>query len=441
MTTHNTNTQHSNRFTRSLTTLAALLLIVFGFPATPASASAPNRVPASYTSIAAAPGGGFWIQVDGGTLAIDGAPQYESVPQEGSIAAIPGTNSYWVVSTGGFIYARGGAPELCGGFLGNCSGFDSNSEIITGATASPNGEGLWAVSKDRKVWTAGNVVSYGDATSDNQTPSGIVATPSGYGYYIVMADGGVHARGDAVFYGSTGGHRPGGHDVTGLALSYGPDGNVDGYWLVADDGGVFTYGDAPFLGSTGGDNGGSWVTSIVTRPDEHSYAWVHANGQVGLSMTLSKVVIESTAPVGGVWGLFSEFKDPGTVIQRETANNSLSQQWLLWPTSNDGKIVQIVNVYSDMCADVTADGRGPYLVEYPCKGKNEGWDNQRFTVTTHTSGCAKSFPTCVDFSPLNSPTTRVVTGENSRLTLTSVGEKFWTLIEPQSAGNERQSEQ
>jgi hypothetical protein len=410
-------------------------LLALVFSATGASASAPNRIPPSFTSIAAAPGGGFWIQISGGngdaqTIAIGGAPQYESVPASGSIAAIPGSDAYWVVAVNGFIYARGGAPELCAGYLGNCSGFGGNSDRITGAAASPNGKGLWAVDQNRHVWTAGDVVSYGDATSDDQTPTGIVATPSGLGYYIVMGDGGVHARGDAVFFGSTGGNRPGGHDVTGLSLSYDLRGNVNGYWLVADDGGVFTYGDAPFLGSTGGNDGGSFVTSIVTRPDKHSYAWVHASGQVGLSMTLSKVVIESTAPVGGVWGLTSSFKQPGTVIQRQTADNSLSQNWLLWPTSNDGKIVQIVNLYSDMCADVTADGRGPYLVDYPCKGENDGWENQLFTLTTHTSGCAKSFPTCVDFSPLNSPGTRVVTAANSRLTLTSVGEKFWTLVSP-----------
>src|ERR1700678_1553084 len=68
-------------------------------------------------------------------------------------------------------------------------------------------------------------------------PAGSFATPTGLGYYIVMADGGVHARGDAAFYGSTGGSRPGGHDVTGIALSYDLRGNVNGYWLVADDGG------------------------------------------------------------------------------------------------------------------------------------------------------------------------------------------------------------
>ena len=445
MTVSSSNTHRFNFVARLFAVLPGLLMLIVFFLPAPANASAPNKVPPSYTSIAAAPGGGFWIQIDDGvlheTIAIDGAPQYESVPYPGSIAAIPGTNAYWVVTTTGFIYARGGAPELCGGYLGNCSGFDGNTDRITGAAASPNGDGFWAVDKFRHVWTAGNVISYGDVTGDDQTASGIVATPSGRGYYIVMSDGGVFCFGDAVFYGSTGGQRPGGHDVTGLSLSYDLRGNVNGYWLVADDGGVFSYGDAPFLGSTGGDDGGSFVTSIVTRPNKRSYAWAHANGRVGLSTIIPTTKIESTAPVGGVWGLSDQTDEAGATILRMPANSSTSQEWDLWPTSDDGKIVQIINVYSGLCANVTSGARGPYLIQYPCKGENEGWDNQRFTVTTHTSGCARSLPTCVDFSPVNSPTQRVVTGENERLTLTSVGEKFWTLIKPQAVGNEQQPPQ
>jgi hypothetical protein len=292
------------------------------------------------------------------------------------------------------------------------------------------------------VWTAGDVISYGDVTNDDQTPTGIVGTPSGRGYYIVMGDGGVFCFGDAVFYGSTGGQRPGGHDVTGLSLSYDLRGNVNGYWLVADDGGVFTYGDAPFLGSTGGNDGGSFVTSIVTRPNERSYAWVHANGRVGLSTTIPTTIIESMAPVRGVWGLPEQTDESGVTILRMPANGSITQEWDLWPLSDDGKIVQIVNVYSGLCANVTSDARGPYLIQYPCKGENdEGGNNERFRVTTYTSGCNWSLPTCVDFSPLNSPNERVVPGENSRLTLTSVGEKFWILITPQAVGNEQQPNQ
>ncbi len=153
------------------------LLLMLGFTSTMARASAPNRRPSSFTSIAAAPNGGFWVQVDNGatnsyTLAIDGAPQYQNVADPGSIIAVPGTNGYWVVTLDGYIYARGGAPTLCGGNPGslqNCSGYEPSEELITAAAASPNGQGLWAVDEFRHVWTAGNVVSYGDVTTDTQT--------------------------------------------------------------------------------------------------------------------------------------------------------------------------------------------------------------------------------------------------------------------------------
>jgi hypothetical protein len=247
------------------------------------------------TSIAAAPAGGFWVQVEtGGTVAVDGAPNFGSIDLGGSIAAIPGRNGYFIVSSGGRIFARGDAPQLCDGLLSDCSGFPKNavaSQSIVGAAATPSGNGLWALSRDRKVWTAGDARSHGDVQSDPSIPTGIAATPSGNGYYIVMKDGGVFSFGDALFYGSNGGKPPGGHPVTGIAQSIGDGGKVNGYWLVADDGGVFTYGSAPFWGSPGGRNGGSPVTSIVSFPAAapngpphrtRGYAWVHQNGQVAV---------------------------------------------------------------------------------------------------------------------------------------------------------------
>lgn len=80
---------------------------------------------------------------------------------------------------------------------------------------------------------------------------------------------------------------------------------------------------------------------------------------------------------------------------------SCTQRWDIWPTSQDGKIVQLVNVYSGQCADVTANATGPYLIQYWCKGETEGWDNQRFTLTTYPDGR-------VDFSPVNAPQFRVL---------------------------------
>jgi hypothetical protein len=280
--------------------LSLLTLAILGLTPLPAYASLPywDLYGKSYaTSIAAAPSGGFWVQVDNThehrsseTLAKDGAPAFGDVPEVGNIAAIPGRNGYWVVTDDGQIFARGDAPQLCEGELSNCTGFPKESfpwEVIVGVAATPSGKGLWALDRDGKVWTAGDAQSYGDVTSDPQVPTGIAATPSGKGYYVVLEDGGVYSFGDAVFHGSTGGKKPGGQPVTGIALSIADNGNVNGYWLIAANGAVYTFGQAPFWGNAGITE---WkVTSIVSFPAPvpgqppqrtRGYAWVFKNGEV-----------------------------------------------------------------------------------------------------------------------------------------------------------------
>jgi hypothetical protein len=278
--------------------LGGLSVAMLGLSPVRADASFPLLVSGQLlTSVAAAPGGGFWVQVDdrlgkysGASFAKDGAPGFENVPSRGSVAAIPGRNGYWVVSDDGRIYNRGDAPMLCEDRLSNCSGFPTspgNEKYIVGAAATPTGQGLWALGRDGKLWTAGDARPYGDVQNDSQIPTGIAATPSGKGYYIVLSDGGVYSFGDAVFHGSTGGKRPGGHDVTGMALSIGEDGKVNGYWLIAEDGAVYTFGQAPFWGNAGITD---WkVTSIVSFPAPvlngppqrtRGYAWVFDNGEV-----------------------------------------------------------------------------------------------------------------------------------------------------------------
>ncbi len=381
--------ENTHRRYRVAATTCLAILGFLSLMAVPAEASYPTDGPGSYTSVAAAPNGGFWVQLDGnpasdpvGTYAIGGAPQFESVEARGSIAAIPGNEGYWVVSRTGQIDARGNAPQLCGGQLSNCSGYPwspKDGDRIVAAAAMPDGRGLWAVTVNGKVWTAGTARSYGDVTKDNRIPTGIVGTPSGHGYYIVMDDGGVFSLGDAVFYGSTGGKKPGGHNVTGIALSLNLQGAVNGYWLVADDGGVSTFGAAPFLGSTGGRNGGSVVTGIVALPGGRSYAWVHANGGVELS-ALPKTAIESKQ-FGTVIGPLYGGTEPGTPLQLLNANSNSSQQWEIKPIdgggSQSGTIVQLLNIRSGLCADVTGSSPGDAkLIEWPCKTSAEGWQNQ-----------------------------------------------------------------
>ena len=355
----------------SRTAPGLLLLLVFGFATTPATASQPYLPAGSnYTSIAAAPGGGFWVQLDSNdypprpkTLAIEGAPQYESVNEVGSITAIPGKNGYWVVTWEGEIHARGDAPNLCHGDLEKCSGFREFSRGILAADASPHGDGLWAVDNEGAVWTAGNVQSYGDVMGANGYPTDIAATPSGRGYYIVSTDGGVHARGDAVFYGSTGGNPPGGHDVTGIALSYDILGKVNGYWLIGSDGEVHPFGDALKLGSTGGAPGRGSVSNIVTRPDGRSYAWVYKDGKVEKSLDAPPFVITSITE-GKVIDVPNSSTEPETWLKLAAANDSAGQKWKLLPHNGAFKIV---NVNSGLCMDLENGAASGRVIQYPCK--------------------------------------------------------------------------
>jgi len=390
------------------------------------------------TSFAASPNGGFWVQVDGGidndenggsrTLAIGGAPQFTSVPYRGSIAAIPGHEGYWIVTDKGAIFPEGSAPALCGGQLSNCSGFPSDptlDEYITAAAAAPDGHGLWAVGDDGKVWTAGTAKSYGDVQEDfSEDPTGIAPTPTGHGYYIVLSDGGVYSFGDAVFHGSTGGNKPGGNDVTGMSLSYDLHGKVNGYWLVGSDGGVFTFGDAPFLGSSGGNDGGSPVTNIATRAGRPAYAWVHQNGGVSLSETISPENIEN------------EYSQTALGIPTKVAGAELRQyhsdprnpyqQWDLWPVNDAGNLVQIVNIHSALCLDLTGYVWDAKLIQHPCKGAGSDWFNQLWWVTQVAGGF-------VQFTPYgDSPNTEYRIGST-----TPALQALVKLLVPSSADDDR----
>lgn len=400
---------------RLIVMVSLLTLGVLSFAAGPAGASdagcpssgvggvPPCTHVTDYTSFAVAPGGGFWVQRDGadfagsgpkGTYAIDGAPQFANINDIGTIVAVPGQVGYWMVSSVGTIYARGAAPQLCGGSLTNCTGYNAPRGLsfgdgnITGAAATPDGQGLWAVSDQGKLFTVGTAPALGDVTqfgcSENRSgaPTAVVGTPSGNGYYILCADGGVFTFGDAVFYGSLSGGVGKGSDATGLALSFNPLGQVVGYWIVTSDGGVFSYGQAPFLGSAGGNNGGFPVTDIVALPGGMSYAWVHTSARVEFSRTMGNWVLTSASiQIGynlGAIGVASQ--EPQTPIQLSQADGNISQQWIFWETDSAG-VYQLVNGWSALCAYRSATSSGTPLTQTTCLARNaSGYANQLWTL-------------------------------------------------------------
>jgi hypothetical protein len=293
---------------RLASTLSVLTLALTGFSAVRADGALVEWGNLQLTSLAPAPGGGFWVQQDteqydafwewaGTTLWKNGAPDVgSSVWKRGSIAAVPGRDGYFVVGYNGQIWAMGDTgentviPKDVNKNLMEFSGFIPGiaANWIVAAAAHPSGRGGWALGKDGAVWTWGHVSSYGDVKTEVVTgiyPVAIAATPSGNGYIIAMSDGGIHARGDAPFYAS---HPPtNGNPLTGIALYIGSDGKVQGYWMVDKAGGVFNCGAAPFWGSTGGN--GSDITNIVSFPQAkwgeppqrtRGYAWVSKYGNV-----------------------------------------------------------------------------------------------------------------------------------------------------------------
>lgn len=290
--------------------LCALGVLVVALPMS-AHASKPRgglTSYAQYTSIAASPGGGVWTQLGDGapsakTQSLGGAPNLGSEDRQGSIAANPSGDGYYIVTVDGKIVSRGSGVQPWTSL--RTAGYDG-AEVM-GAAVTADGSGLWAVDRLGRVWALGTAPVFGDRQGSGETPTGIVGTPSGKGYYIVEADGGVFAYGDAVFLGSTGGEKPGGHHVTGIALhtttTQGPGKpgppawckpwndvppcdqvatpgpiyeKVTGYWLVADDGGISPFGTAPFYGSTGGNTDDA-ITSITALPNKAGYAIVHAS--------------------------------------------------------------------------------------------------------------------------------------------------------------------
>ena len=207
------------------------------------------------------------------------------------IAAHPGGNGYWTVSSDGGVFTFGDAR-----FHGSTGGMRLRASIV-GMAAARGGNGYWLVAADGGVFTFGDAAFRGSlgGLALNSPILSIAATPSGEGYWLTAADGGVFAFGDAVFHGSAAGYKPARPIV---AFTPTPSGN--GYYLLATDGGVFAFGDARFHGSPF-DPAGSPSVGIAASPDGAGYWIVRQNGAVHpFGVPSHGEILGSTNPAVGI---------------------------------------------------------------------------------------------------------------------------------------------
>ncbi len=209
--------------------------------------------------------GYYLVGADGAVYAYN-APYYGGVNNAasgGGTALIPGNRivgmavdpangGYDLVDNQGHIYGFGGAP-----YFDVISYASSANEQIASISFSPSGNGFYALTKD------GRVLSYGDVAGQGGYLSGLVGSPVSIsrqpgtnGFVITTSSGCAYAYNGGQYYGGMCGNALNG-SIVGLTVT--PDGK--GYWLVGSDGGVFAYGDATYAGSV------SYTPPVVAAPD------------------------------------------------------------------------------------------------------------------------------------------------------------------------------
>ncbi len=348
-------------------------------------------------TLAAAPNGGYWLS-DGTPQ--NGAPNLGTVTgnsEDKVIASLPassGKTGFWVVTRSGKVYAFGDAARICGPNQGDklsvCSGYPKGSSAhgIYSVTAKADGSGFWALDAAGHVWTAGaGVVSYGDVTKNippgslNPQPMEIRATPSGKGYYIFFSDGGVYTFGDAKPFGAKF------KNTQAAELSLDASRNVNGYWMLSASGPMQRFGNAADLGEFTSSKGYT-CDGLAARADGRTYAY-YCHGWDVKSVFKEAAILPQSRIVALPWNyaltVHGNSKDPGELIITGPSNEKTdSNQWGIFPLDrdwqlHDGSIVQLKNVGSGMCMNVSGTSWHE-IIQYPCQPSTSNALNDRWIL-------------------------------------------------------------
>jgi hypothetical protein len=203
-------------------------------------------------------GGGYWMLGTGGEVfAFGGAADLGGTDIDAAdIEPTPSGKGYWILGLDGSVAVKGDATYFGSTWV------EYDDEFAASLSATPDGRGYWIFTSAGRAIPFGNAAFYGDmsGTPLNGSILDSVVTKTGQGYWMVGSDGGIFAFGDAKFFGSTGNLRL---NQPVMSMVADPDGA--GYWLVASDGGIFAF-DAPFYGSMGGTRLNKPISAMVGGP-------------------------------------------------------------------------------------------------------------------------------------------------------------------------------
>ena len=177
-------------------------------------------------------------------------------------ASHPTAQGLWAVTGNSHVLTAGASS-----FHGDRSNSFGGGSAV-GIAPTPNGDGYWLAKKSGKVLRFGGAPRRGSYRGEGMVVD-IESTPNGNGYWIVTKSGRVKAFGNAEHFGNVSANVR----ITGLAAT--PSG--DGYWIASGRGRVFEFGNARPLGELEDSNA---ITVDIEAAPEQGYWLVSRRGRV-----------------------------------------------------------------------------------------------------------------------------------------------------------------